>query len=90
MFKKETLDKKNEAEELIRKMRKDQILRLRAEFDARESEKDVRIVHSVRRILTNHVQRIRVGRRKGKPAKFKTYVKEHTIRRSNRDTSSID
>jgi len=66
------------------------MLCLRTEFDARESKKDVRIVHSVRRILTNHVQRVRVGRRKGKPAKFETYVKERTIRRSNRDTGGID
>ena len=84
------MDEKNEAEGLMRKMREDQMPRLRAEFDARESEKDVRIVHSVRRISTNHVQRVRVGRRKGKLAKFETYIKERAIRGSNRDTGGID
>jgi hypothetical protein len=41
VFKTETLEEKKEAEVLINKMRKEQLPRLRAEFDAQEAEKDI-------------------------------------------------
>lgn len=85
IFKTKILIEKNKAEVLIKLIRKEQMPRLHAEFDALEAEKDVSTASPKIYQITNFQQRKRIGKRRGKTASFEIYVKNNRIKNGNRN-----
>ena len=98
LFSTETLEEKKEAEILLKKYQSEQEPQLRAEFDAREAEKDVCNYPPVipflplqSRANQAHSQRLRGNRsRRGAKASFEVYKKKHRITRGDRAKGGID